>query len=303
MKVIIADDDGVSRAAISGCLREGKYEVVVCKNGIEAMDIIKTGSIRFAVLDWMMPGMDGLALCKEIRKLNLQRYVYIIIITAKNEKKDIVEALDSGADDYLSKPFSKEELLSRMRVGTRILDIHDKLIKSQRKLLNLVREDPVTALPNRRAFLDEAVKDMDRASREKHMISGILIGIDNFNIVSNVHGPAAGDSLLEELAHRLKSVCRLYDKIGRFSGEKFLVILPNTKTHEAVKVAQRMRSVIAEKPYEIMGNRINLSACFGISVLLPENGMRDEQIEKLVKNTGIALNMAKNVGGDKIAVN
>lgn len=302
MDVLVADDERISRVVIERTLKEEGYNVRSCKNGLEAYNLIKENIFRIAVIDWVMPEMDGITLCKKIRKLKSQRYIYVIIITSKSKKQDIVKALDAGADDYISKPFNRDEFLSRIKVGVRLIETHDKLIKSQRELIKLVREDSLTTLLNRRAFLDESLNDIERAVREQSNVSAIIIDLDNFKSINEKYTNQTGDKLLYEIARRLKNSCRPYDKLGRYAGEEFIVLLPNTEIDQASKIAKRIRSAIKDKPFLMDGSQIQLTACLGVSMLMPKSKMKDSQLDELIKKTEVALNRAKQQGSNKIAV-
>jgi len=304
MKILIADDEKVSQLAIKRSLEKEKHRVEVCNNGKKAFEILKNDrDIRIVILARNLPELDGVTLCKVIRELNLFRYVYIIIILDEKNKKDLVEAMEAGADDYITKPFDNDLFLFRIKAGVRLLQTEDKLYKSQKELIKLVKEDPLTSLLNRRAFLDEAVRQIDRASRENQVVSTILVDIDEFNQINESYGNYIGDRILIEFANRLRFGCRPYDTIGRYGGEEFFVLLPNTKTSNAIKIARRLRSIISKKYYDIQGHSVKLTASFGVSFISPDIGLKDRQIDILVKKTEIALEKAKKEGTDKIALN
>ncbi|MDY6934154.1 MAG: diguanylate cyclase [Spirochaetota bacterium] len=303
MKILIVEDDHFFQEAVKRDLESAGYNVLICNNGRDAIKIIKDQEVRVAIIDWIMPGMDGITLCKEIRGLHLYRYVYIIMLTSKRRKQDTIIALEAGADDFLTKPADKEELISRIKVGMRILELENRLILSQRELLKLAKEDPLTNLLNRRSFLDEALKELDRAIREGREISTVMVDIDDFKRINDTYGHQIGDEIIIEFARRLQSSCRTYDILGRYGGEEFLILLPQTKSSSAVKIAKRIRSVIKNKPFKIMGEGITVTASFGVSVLKPDGRSKDDQIDDLVKRTDIALYEAKKGGKNRVAVN
>jgi len=303
MKILVAEDDHVSQMMVERYIVKEGYTVVLCDNGEDAFNIIKQQEVRMAIIDWIMPKMDGVTLCEEIRKLHLPRYTYLIMLTSKSETHDLVEALDSGADDFISKPVERAELVSRIKVGTRILKLEDDLIQSRKELIRLAREDSLTNLFNRRAFHDESVKEMDRAFREGQTVSLVMIDIDNFKLINDKYGHQSGDLVLIEIARRLHSLCRPYDILGRFGGEEFIILLPKTTASSASKIAERIRYDIFNKPIDVRGGEINVTISIGLSNIFPVFGPRDAQIDDLIKRADIALYRAKRDGKNKVAVN
>jgi diguanylate cyclase (GGDEF)-like protein len=302
MKILIADDEKVSQSALKKALEKEKYRVELCGNAEKAIELIKDDrDMRIVILDQNLPDMDGIALCREIRNLRHSRYIYVIINLSDN--KNLYDAMEAGADDYILQPFDSDIFILRIKAGLRFLETEDKLIKSQKELIRLVKEDPLTSLLNRRAFVDESVKQLDRAARENQPVSAILVDIDSYNQINESYGYHIGDRILTEFANRLRLGCRPYDTVGRYAGEEFIVILPNTKPVNAVKVARRLRSATSKKFYDIQGYSIKLTASFGVSYILPDVGLKEKQIEMLIKKTEAALNSAKSQGTDKIALN
>lgn len=303
MKILIADDEKVSQLALKRSLEKEKYTIELCRNGKKALEMIKDDKdIRIVILDPDLPDMDGLTLCREIRKMNSFRYIYIIIILS-GSREELVAAMDAGADDYIALPFENDFFIFRIKTGMRLLEIEDRLHKSQKELMRLVKEDSMTTLLNRRAFIDEAVRQLDRASRENQPMSAIMVDIDDFKAINELYGNYIGDRILAEFANRLRFGCRPYDIIGRYSGEEFFVLLPNAKVNNAVKIAKRLRSILSKKYYDIQGRSIKITISFGVSFIIPDVGLKDRQIDFLIKKTEVALKKAKSDGYDKIALN
>jgi two-component system, cell cycle response regulator len=303
MKILIADDEKVSQLALKRTLEKEKYKTELSKNGKKAFELIKDDKdIRIVILNLDLPDMDGRTLCREIRRLNLFRYIYVIVILSDN-KKDLYDTMEAGADDYITTPFENDFFIFKIKAGIRILETEDKLYKSQKELMRLVKEDSLTTLLNRRAFLDESIKQLDRASREDHPMSAIIIDIDDFKSINELYGNNIGDRILVEFANRIRFGCRPYDIIGRYGGEEFFVLLPNAKVHNAAKIAKRLRSILSKKYYDIQGRSIKCTASFGVSFIMPDVGPKDRQIDILIKKTEVALHKAKSEGYDKIALN
>ncbi|MBU1902462.1 MAG: diguanylate cyclase, partial [Proteobacteria bacterium] len=240
MKILIAEDDPISRRILEANLLEWGYEVMVASDGGEAWEIIQQPeSPNLIISDWMMPRMDGLALCREIRNMEKSEYIYFIILTAKGEKKDIIEGLEAGADDFLTKPFNPEELKYRIRIGERIINL-------ERRIMELANTDPLTGLLNRRAFMERMEQEMSRAQREKKPLSLILADIDHFKSVNDTYGHQIGDLVLQRFVGQLTTSTRPYDFLGRYGGEEFVVCLPGGDGLQAASVSERIRRQVED---------------------------------------------------------
>ena len=289
MKILIAEDDPISRYVLEANLLKWGYEVLVASDGGEAWEIIQQPeSPSLIISDWMMPRMDGLALCREIRNMEKSEYVYFIILTTKGEKKNIIEGLEAGADDFLIKPFNQEELKYRIRIGERIINL-------ERRIMELANTDPLTGLLNRRAFMERMGPEMSRAQRDKKPLSLLLTDIDHFKSVNDTHGHQAGDLVLQRFGEQLTTCARPYDFVGRYGGEEFVVCLPGADGRQADSVAERMRRQIEDM--EIMlpddPRPIRITASFGTAFNSGESG---EHIDLLIKRADDALYLAKNKG-------
>ena len=289
MKILIAEDDPISRRVLEANLLEWGYEVMVASDSGEAWEIIQQPeSPNLIISDWMMPRMDGLALCREIRNMEKSEYIYFIILTAKGEKKDIIEGLEAGADDFLTKPFNPEELKYRIRIGERIINL-------ERRILELANTDPLTGLLNRRAFLERMEQEMSRAQREKKPLSLILADIDHFKSVNDTYGHQIGDLVLQRFVGQLTTSTRPYDFLGRYGGEKFVVCLPGGDGLQAASVSERIRRQVEDM--EIMlpddSRSIRITASFGTASNSIESG---KNIDLLIKRADDALYLAKDKG-------
>ena len=303
MKILIADDEKVSQVALKRSLEKEKLKIELCKSAKKALEIVKNDKdIRIVIINLSLPEMEVLTICREIRKSNVFRYIYIIVILSDN-RNDLRAAMEAGADDYISTPFENDFFMFKIKTGVRLLEMEDRLHKSQKELMRLVKEDSLTTLLNRRSFLDEAVRQLDRASRESQVMSAIMVDIDDFKSINELYGNYICDRILVEFANRLRYGCRPYDIIGRYSGEEFFVLLPNAKVSNAAKIARRLRSILSKKYYDIQGRSIRITASFGVSFIVPDVGLKDRQIDILLKKTEVALQKAKSEGYDKIALN
>jgi two-component system cell cycle response regulator len=166
MKILIADDDAVSRRLLCAYVEKWGYEAVFAEDGNAALNCLKTADApRMALLDWMMPGRSGVQICREVRQMYSESYTYILLITANDAKENIVEGLESGADDYLTKPFHAQELLARIRVGLRLLQLEDNLVKAREDMRFRATHDILTGLWNRGAILETLERELDRSHR------------------------------------------------------------------------------------------------------------------------------------------
>src|SRR6204780_237641 len=230
MRILIADDSIVSRHLLDVTLRKWGYEVVIAADGMEAWDTLQSEDApRIAILDWMMPGLTGPEVCKRVRensKGSDAPYTYMLLLSSKSQREDLIEGLEAGADDYLTKPFDQHELKVRLRAGTRIIDLQRELVSAREELREQATKDFLTRIWNRSSILDVLQRELSRASREKRSVGVVLADLDRFKSVNDTYGHFAGDAVLREFVRRLNASVRPYDSIGRYGGEEFLIILP-----------------------------------------------------------------------------
>jgi two-component system cell cycle response regulator len=295
VKVLIADDDALSRKILEDCLSEWGYDIIMANNGNEAWDILENSDRpNMAVLDWMMPGMDGVEICRRLRLLNLPNYVYVILLTARSKREDIINGLESGADDYIIKPFNREELKSRLKIGQRIIEL-------EHRILRLASTDYLTGLMNRRAFLERLERELNRCEREVSNMGIIIMDIDHFKRVNDNFGHQVGDLVLQELSGILAKLCRVYDFIGRYGGEEFIVCLPGADKWNTYKIAERMRSTIENSKIILLDKEssISVTASFGISSLEPG---QIKNADRLINEADEALYRAKDQGRNRVVM-
>ena len=267
MKVLVADDEPVSRRMLELLLRRWGYEVVVAKDGSEASEILMSAdSPKMAVLDWVMPGVDGPQLCRNIRRGKTEPYTYILLCTGKRKQQDIVAGLEAGADDYITKPFDPAELRVRLRTGKRILYLQDQLISAREALRDQATRDPLTGLWNRAAVLDILSQELGRSQRQGTRLGVVLSDVDRFKQINDVHGHLVGDQTLRQIAHAMRDSVRSYDSIGRYGGEEFLVVLPDCDESSALGQAERLRAAVERVMIETPAGPIRPTASFGVAV-------------------------------------
>ena len=291
MKLLIADDDDVLRHILQSQLTKWGYDVIEARNGLEAWRLLHGNDApRLAVLDWVMPGMDGVEVCKEIRKREDQPYIYLLLLTAKQEKEDVIAGMEAGADDYVAKPFEPQELKVRLRAGRRILDLQAELLSARETLRYQATHDCLTGLLNRSATIEALRNELDRASRQGSPVCLMLGDIDHFKNINDTYGHAIGDAVLCEAAQRMRSSLRTYDSVGRYGGEEFLFILPGCDVQNARNQAERLLAAITSCPVELP--RVAISFTMSIGVVVKYNVTVDD-LESLIQAADSAMYTAK----------
>ncbi|MBW2567373.1 MAG: diguanylate cyclase, partial [Deltaproteobacteria bacterium] len=251
-----------------------------------------------AILDWMMPGIDGVELCRRVRERTNQLYTYIILLTAKDRKEDVVKAMDAGADDYVVKPPDPSELQARIRAGCRVIELEQRLIETQEKLKVQATHDSLTGLWNRSAIFDILDREIGRAKRNETPISIGMADLDHFKSVNDAFGHIAGDTVLREVANRMRSVIRDYDSIARYGGEEFLIVFPGLDEKDAIDAAERIRLSISEKPLVIQEGVVPVAISIGVAVMNPTTKTR--RAESLIRLADEALYTAKAQGRNRV---
>jgi two-component system, cell cycle response regulator len=262
-KVLIADDDQVSCRLLRALLEKWGYEVTVASNGLEAQaELRRSGAARLAILDWMMPGLDGLGVIRELRA-EKSIYTYVLLLTSKGEKTDILQGLDAGADDYLTKPFDSQQLRARLRVGERIIDLQQRLISALETSEFQASHDFLTGVYNRAATMEALKREMAKSQREANSLAVFLIDADHFKSINDRHGHLVGDEVLRQLCSRIKSGLRPYDVLGRYGGEEFLVLAPNCDSDNAAVIAERIRACVAKEALDVGHLKVELTVSIG----------------------------------------
>jgi two-component system, cell cycle response regulator len=265
--ILIAEDDPVSRRVLESFLTKWGFEVIIATNGNDALAILeKHLSPRLALLDWMMPGMEGVQVCKRLRENVTRPYTYVLLLTARDGKEDLLKGLQMGADDYLTKPFDSQELRARLHVGERILELQDALIATRDTLHFQATHDLLTGISNRGVVLDTLQRERSRQMREGGMFGIVLVDLDHFKWVNDTHGHLAGDAVLQEVARRMAACVRPYDTVGRYGGEEFLIVVPNSDSTGTMKLAERIRQAIESSPIVTPAGEIQMTASLGVGV-------------------------------------
>ncbi len=297
--VLVAEDDPVFRRVLLRWLNTWSYRVECTDNGRSAWEILqKPEAPALVILDWMMPGMDGIEVCYRIRAQSAP-YRYVLLLTARDSKEDIIAGFEAGADDYLTKPFHAEELHSRIRVGQRILDLQDALLAAQQALRFEARHDRLTNICNRGAIIDCLIAELQRRRRNKEPLGLIMADIDHFKIVNDTYGHLVGDKVLSEVARRLSLVVRGYDRVGRYGGEEFLIVIPGCDPAGLAKLAERLRLAVAGKPIETDAGALPVTVSFGLA-FVPLGEEFVTNCEDLLRRADEALYAAKRNGRNRV---
>jgi two-component system, cell cycle response regulator len=296
MKIMIVEDDAITRRILESSLKKWGYEVISVIDGSAAWEIMRNPNAPSLVIsDWMMPNMDGVELCKKIRAIEKAEYTYFILLTTKTEKKDIIEGLESGADDFIVKPFDHEELKSRVKIGKRI-------IRLEQRIIQLANTDFLTGIMNRRAFMARLEEEVSRSVRHKKGLTVIIADIDHFKKINDSYGHQSGDLVLQKFAGKLSESSRSYDFVGRYGGEEFIVCLPETSIEQAGLIAERMRGEIAGLKINLPDNSsapVSVTASFGIaSCAMNCFG----NIDSIIKLADDALYRAKDEGRNRVCL-
>jgi two-component system cell cycle response regulator len=300
-RVLIAEDDAFLRQILGVTLRSAGYQVVEAEDGARAWELLQQDHVPMVIADWSMPGMDGTDLVRRIRSAEWPAYTYIVMLTVRSEKSDVVEGLNSGADDYLSKPFHQEELLARMGVGNRILDLETRLHSMVARERGLAATDGLTGLLNRRGLYERARSELSRSLREGTDIGFVMMDLDDFKGFNDAFGHIAGDRALCLISDALRQELRDYDFAGRWGGEEFVVVLPGASLVQAARAAERIRASVASVSVPVEGrNALPLELSLGVASCSGRDG--DVTLDAVLEKADDALYRAKAAGGNQVRV-
>ena len=299
--ILIAEDNPVSRKLMEMTLRQAGYEVVSAEDGREALALFKERFFPIILTDLEMPEMDGLELCRAIRGNPAEGYVYIFLITARDSKEDIIVGLEAGADDYLTKPFDRSELIARLKTALRVLELEKSLKDAYEKIRLLSITDKLTGCYNR-TYMDEYLaKEIARATRYSRPVSLIMADIDHFKRVNDTHGHQAGDLILKNFVLSIRKGMRKdVDWIARYGGEEFLMVLPETEFESAMSSAERLRRIVSESVTSYDGKEIRITASFGVVGINPSSRTKTIPWEAIIEQADKALYQAKDEGRNRV---
>jgi diguanylate cyclase (GGDEF)-like protein len=298
VKILIADDSIVSRHLLEATLRKWGYDVMVACDGAEALELLqRENAPSLIILDWMMPGMTGVEVCRRIRQRDSEPYTYILLLTSKSQKEDLIEGMDAGADYYITKPFDQNELQVRLRAGTRLVDLQVQLLKAREDLRDQATRDSLTRLWNRSSILSELARELARSEREARPLGVVIVDLDHFKHINDTYGHLAGDAVLREAARRMQNSIRQYDCIGRYGGEEFLILFPGCSEGDCFAQADRLRKQLAQAEMSVKDAALRVTASFGVTVAMP--GVNCSQ-EGLIRKADEALYIAKKSGRNRV---
>jgi two-component system, cell cycle response regulator len=296
-RVLIAEDDPVSRRMLEAFLKKWRYEVVTAKDGLDAVRILESEDApALAVLDWMMPGLEGPEVCRRVRAHPDRPYVYILLLTARTQRDDLLRGLESGADDYLTKPFDASELRARLRAGLRILNLQNGLIAAREESSFRATHDELTGLANRRVVLDEIAKEHARHLRQGGSFAIVLVDLDHFKSVNDTLGHPTGDAVLKEVSRRMARSVRPYDTVGRYGGEEFIVVAPSCGRSGAIALAERILNSLRSAPIETDRGTLSVTVSCGIAISTAAKPLDPRELIHLADE---ALYRAKERGRDR----
>lgn len=293
---MVAEDDQTSRNILVAVLRKWGFEPLAVADGSEAWRIMQGDDPPdLAILDWEMPGLDGLDVCRRIRASLTNNPPYIIILTARKEKDDIVLGLDAGANDYISKPYNSDELLARIKVGQRMVELQTELLAARNALAHEARHDPLTGIFNRRAIIENFQREIKRFERQKGNLGVGLLDIDHFKRVNDKYGHQVGDEVLCGVVQAIKGCLRGYDFLGRYGGEEFLVVAVDDATPNGLGLFERLRARVAELGIPTKAGEVNVTISIGVT--WAQKGMH---IDDFLCQADEALYRAKAEGRNRV---
>lgn len=300
-RILVVEDDPLSLAVLTAFLDREKYEYSVASNGQEALDKYGEEFFPIIITDWMMPEMDGLELCRLIRTMKINRYIYIIMVTGLDSKDDLVQGLEAGADDYIIKPIHHSELRVRLKNAIRILQLETRLKNSLNEISELSIRDALTGAFNR-GYLDHQLnQEVKRAQRYVHPLSILMCDLDHFKKINDTFGHQAGDEILKTCVAQINtSIRRGIDWVARYGGEEFLVVLPETDFDGCAVVAERIRQLIALNPVDTFGCEIDVTASFGAVTISPTESRNIINTEQFLHLVDKCLYQAKNSGRNRV---
>ncbi|HXY77330.1 MAG TPA: diguanylate cyclase [Candidatus Acidoferrales bacterium] len=299
MQALVVDDSAVYRKLIGDHLRSWGFGVTLAESGSEAWQILEQPNApKLVLLDWVLPDLDGIELCQRIRQAGSSSpYIYIILLTSKEGRQNMLQAMQAGADDYLVKPFDELELKARLLVGKRILDLQEELVSARESMRHAATHDSLTGLTNRGEILAMLERELERARRERKPVAVILCDIDHFKNVNDTLGHLFGDEALREIGRRLRAQLRVYDGVGRYGGEEFLMVLPSCDLPNALQRANELREIIAKTPVVCSGEERLITMSMGVAVSACEG---KNELEMLLNQADAGLYKAKEKGRNRI---
>jgi diguanylate cyclase (GGDEF)-like protein len=300
-RLLLAEDSQVEREQLQYFLQKGGYFVDTASDGLEALGKITRDPFHILLTDWEMPGMDGAALCRRVREANLPGYVYILLLTGHGSSDHVVDALGSGADNFIRKPVDPAELLAHVNAGWRIVQLERSLRSANEQIWRLTITDPLVDTFNRRHLDEELVNEVERARRYGHSLSAVMADLDRFKAINDRYGHIVGDEVLREFASRARvSIRQGSDWIARYGGEEFAIVLPETALAGAAFTAEKIRTVLQATAVVTSAGPLRVSASFGVAALTPSNDSAEICSAELLRRADEALYRSKLAGRNRV---
>jgi diguanylate cyclase (GGDEF)-like protein len=298
MRILVADDDRIIRHLLESLLSKWGDEVVTVADGPGAWKVLESAAApRLAILDWMMPGLDGLEICRRLRRFEGRPYTYVLLLTSRTEGEDLIRALEAGADDYLTKPINPSELRARLQTGRRILGLMEQLLAAQEELKHKASHDALTDAWTRGTVLDILQRELVHGGREGVPLSIVMADLDHFKRINDNLGHLTGDAVLHEAAARLRGALRASDWLGRYGGEEFLAVLPNCDLESGARTAERLREAVAAGPFQTAEGPVWMTVSLGVTAT---DGRRPPPLNHLLLTADAALYRAKRAGRNRV---
>ena len=299
-RVLVAEDDAVTRTMLKRDLENQGFEVVAVADGSKALAVLEKEHFPFLITDWNMPGLSGVELCAAARKMETDSYVYMLIITAEESRRKVIEGLEAGADDYLRKPIHPGELVARLNTGKRILALERRLLEANRRIAALSETDDLTGAYNRRYLSQQLPNELERSERYGRPLSIVMCDIDHFKNVNDTYGHHVGDQVLRAFANLLADLVRdKVDWVARYGGEEFTIILPETRFPYAQAVGERLRKSVAERGMAFGEHSFNITCSFGITAYHPDES-RKPLAEEFMAYADSFLYHCKDAGRNRV---
>jgi two-component system cell cycle response regulator len=295
--ILLAEDSVLYRHLITGHLDEWGFSYVCAQDGRLAWELLtQCDAPRLALLDWVLPEVDGLELCRRLRsRPGGQPYTYAILLTARNQKQEMLEAMDAGADDFLAKPFDPPELKARLLAGKRIVELQQKLVSANDSLHYAANHDFLTRLWNRAAITSFLQREVARSLRERTALGLILVDVDHFKRVNDELGHETGDYVLQEIAKHFSASLREYDGVGRYGGEEFLLVMPGCDLQTTLRRANLIRERISRSPICTPVKTTSVTVSMGVAIAEGSTGY-----ESILRCADRALYQAKRNGRNRV---
>jgi two-component system, cell cycle response regulator len=295
-RILVVEDSAVCRKILEAILAKQPYELRFVGNGHEALGALENYKPDIVITDWIMPGLSGVELCREVRKRQ-SACIYIVLVTQNSAKEQMIEGLDAGADDYLIKPVDPAELLARIRVGYRTVQMSREIENKNALLERAARTDHLTGLPNRMAVEEFASKQLSAALRHKFSLWIVVSDLDKFKLVNDTYGHLVGDEAIKRFAAILKSNTRAADICGRLGGDEFLFVIAHGDQKSIAQTIERLRADFANESCLVNGQEVRVTASFGIAGF---DGTGGTTLKELLTRADHALYSAKASGGNQV---